>query len=137
MTLKTLGIGVGCVVLAFGLGWYVGASGRAALANEVEQTTLRADAAEVRASIQDARLSLGDSNFGEARRAIQRARLLAQRVEARLRRLGQADRAGGVQAVIARLDDADRLSGSLDAGAAGAAAEALRTLESSVPTVGP
>ena len=137
MTLKTLGIGVGCVVLAFALGWYVGASNRADLAAQLEQTMLRADAAEVRASIQDARLSLIDSNFGEARRAIQRARAIAQRGDARLRTLGQPDRAAGVQDVITQLDEADGLSAALNPTAADTAAAALRTLESSVPTVGP
>lgn len=134
MTLKTLGIVVGSVVLAFLLGWYVGASGRTALSLQLSQTTLAADATEVRASLLDARLSLAQSNFGDARRAIQRAQGAAQRVETRLRDLGQADRAAAAQTVLAHLGEADRLAAALDPGADQAVTLALRTLEASVAT---
>jgi hypothetical protein len=137
MTLKTLGIVAGSIVLAFGVGWYVGASGRAALSLQLAQTGLGADATEVRASILDARLSLAQSNFGDARRAMQRAQGAAQRVEVRLRELGQADRASGVQTVLAHLGEADRLATALDPGADQAAQQALRTLEASVTTTVP
>lgn len=137
MTLKTLGVVAGCAVLAFGTGWCTGASNRTSLALDLAQTALRADVAEVRASVLDARLSLTQSNFGDARRALQRASHYAEQVQARLSEVGQADRAGSLQVVLAHLADADRLSAALDAGAANAAAEALRVLESSVPLAGP
>lgn len=135
MTLKVLGIIAGGVLLAFGTGWCTGASSRTELAVQLNDTTIRADVAEVRASILDARLSLLQSNFGDARRAVQRAQAIADRLQVRLRETGQTDRAGAMETVITRLADADRLSGALDATASDAAAEALRTLEASVPVL--
>lgn len=137
MTIRTLGIVAGCVFLAFGAGWCTGASGRTDIALQLSETTIRADLAEVRAAILDARLSMSQSNFGDARRAVQRAQTVAERLQVRLRETGEADRAGAMQAVIARLGDADRLSGALDSTADAAAADALRTLEASVPVVTP
>lgn len=133
MTLRNLGIIAGCLLVAFGSGWYAGASGRTAISVQLNATTIRADVAEARAAILDARLNLADANFGDARRAVQRAQVLAERLQVRLRETGQSDRAGAMQAVITGLSDADRLSGALDATASNAAAEALRTLEASVP----
>jgi hypothetical protein len=135
MTLKTVGIITGCVLLAFGAGWCTGTSSRTALAVQLNETTIRADVAEVRASILDARVSLAQTNFGDARRAVQHASITAERLQARLRESGQSDRAGAVQAVLTRLQEADRLSGVLDPAASDAAADALRTLETSVPVV--
>lgn len=137
MTLKTLGIVAGCVILAFGTGWCTGASNRTSLVLDLSQATLRADVAEVRSSVLDARLSLTQSNFGDARRALQRASQFAERVQTRLGESGQADRAASLQVVSAHLTDADRLAAALDPAATDAAAEALRTLEASVPMVGP
>lgn len=137
MTMKALAIIAGCMVVAFGTGWCTGASNRTSLALDLAQATLRADVAEVRASILDARVSLTQSNFGDARRALQRAFQFAERVQAQLHEVGQADRARDVQLVLGHLSDADGLSGALDPAAAQAAAEALRTLEASVPLAGP
>ncbi len=133
MTLRTLGIVAGCVLLAFGAGWCTGTSGRTALSVQLNDVTIRADIAEIRAAVLDARVALSQANFGDARRAVQRAQTIAGQLQVRLRESGQADRAGAVQNVAARLADADRLSGALDAAAADAAADALRMLESSVP----
>jgi hypothetical protein len=137
MTLKTMGIIAGCVLLAFGVGWCTGTSSRTDLALQLSDTTIRADVADVRASILDARLSLTQANFGDARRAVQRAQAIAERLQVRLRETGRADRAGAMEAVITRLSDADRLSGALDGSASDAAADALRTLEASVPVQSP
>ena len=106
------------------------------MAVQLSDTTIRADVAEVRAAILEARLSVHQANFGDARRSLQRARTVAGQLQARLREVGQAARAGAVGDAIARLEDAERLSGSLDPAASDAAAEALRSLESSVPVTG-
>lgn len=133
MTLRTLGIVAGCLLLAFGAGWCTGTSGRTTLSVQLNDVSIRADVAEIRAAVLDARIALSQANFGDARRAIQRAQAIAGQLQVRLRESGQADRAGAVQNAATRLADADRLSGSLDATAAEAAADALRILESSVP----
>jgi hypothetical protein len=137
MTLKTLGIIAGGVVLAFGVGWCTGTSGRTEVSLQLSETAIRADVAEVRASVLDARLSFSQANFGDGRRAVQRARAVAEGLQVRLRETGRADRAGAVQAVLVSLDEADRLAGALDAAASDAAANALRQLETSVPVQGP
>ena len=133
MTLKTLGLVAGCVLLAFATGWCTGRSGRADLAVALNDTSNRADVAEMRAALLDAQLALAGANFGDARRAIQRAQVVGGQLQVRLREAGLADRAGAVQTVLTRLAEADRLSGALDGTAADAAADALRALESSVP----
>lgn len=137
MAVRTLGIIAGCVVLAFATGWCTGASGRTAISIALNETTVRADVAEVRAAVLDARLSLSEANFGDASRALQRARVVAERLQTRLRASGEADRVGALQTVTTRLGEADRLSGALDPGASAVAAEALRALEASVPVSGP
>lgn len=131
--MRTLGVVALAVLVTFGAGWFMGASGRTDIELQLADAMTRADVAEVRASVLDARLSLSLSNFGDARRSVQRAITVADRIQLRLRESGQSDRAAGVEAVLVHLREADRLSGALDAGAAHAAAEALRTLEASVP----
>lgn len=137
MTLRKLGIIAGGLLLIFGVGWFVGASGRSALQVQLNDAAIRADVAEVRAAILDARLSLTVANFGDARRSVQRASVIAERLQTRLREGGQSDRAGAMQGVVTSLAEADRRSGALDATASDAAADALRTLEASVPVAAP
>jgi hypothetical protein len=133
MTLRTLGYVAIALVVAFGTGWCSGASGRRAVASELAQTAIRADISDVRAAVLDARFSLAASNFGDARRALQGAVVVTTRLQTRLTDAGFDDRAGLVDQVRQLLEDADRRSGALDAGAADVADRALRTLESSVP----
>ena len=121
MTLKTLGLVAAAVVAAFVVGWCTGSP--------------TPDARRVYAAVLEAQVSLTRSNFGDARRSLERARAVAVRLQERLREAGQTDRAGQLNAALAQLEQADHLSGALDAAAADAAAEALRTLEASVPTV--
>jgi len=135
MTLRALGYVAIALVVAFGSGWCSGAGGRRAVTAELAQTAIRADIADVRASVLDARFSLASSNFGDARRALQRAIVVATQLETRLADAGFDDRASTMSQVRQQLEDADRRSGALDAGAADVAAQALRTLESSIPTM--
>ncbi len=135
MTLRTLGLVAAAVVAAFVVGWCTGASNRTSLAVDLSNAGIRADLAEARAAVLEAQVSLTRSNFGDARRSLERARAVAVRLQERLREAGQTDRAGQLNAALAQLEQADQLSGALDAAAADAAAEALRTLEASVPTV--
>lgn len=136
MTLKTVGLIAAGVVVAFASGWCTGASNRTSLAVELSRAGIRADVSEVRAAVLDAQLALSRANFGDARRSLQRAHAITQQLRQRLRDAGQSDRAGGLGTVLAHLERADQLSGALDPTAVDAAAEALRTLESSVPTAG-
>lgn len=133
VTLRTVGIVAGCVAVAFATGWCTGASGRTAISTQLGETQIQADVAETRAAVLDARLSLSQSNFGDAQRALQRATTVAERLQTRLRETGQSDRVGSVQTVITTLGEAGRRSGALDGTASDLAADALRTLEASVP----
>ena len=134
MTLKALGYVAIALVVAFGSGWCSGAGGRRAVTAELALTAIRADIADIRAATLDARFSLASSNFGDARRALQRAIVVTTQLETRLADAGFDERASAVSQARQQLEDADQRSGALDAGAADVAAQALRTLESSIPT---
>ena len=133
MSLRTVGVVVALLLVVFAGGWFLGASGRNAVELQLADSDMRADVAEVRAAVLDARLSLTISNFGDARRSVQRAINLGDRIQRRLRETGQSERAGQVDAVLGHLRDADRQAGALDVSAAESAAQALRALEASVP----
>jgi hypothetical protein len=128
VNLKTvLGVAT-AMALAVLAGWMWGASGKAAVTLERRVSAERADFAEARADLLDARLSLLGSNFGDAAKSLDRARRIIADVQVRLRETGQAERAGRVEIVLSRVRDAERLAAALDRTAADAAAQALQAL---------
>lgn len=130
MSLKLIGSLVLALVVTFGIGWLAGASGRAAIEQQLLEAQERADFAQARALISDGRVSLFLVNFGDASRRFEEARGVVERVQKRLREVGQAERAGRLEIALTHLRDAQRLAASLDSSAQGAAAEALRALGS-------
>ena len=119
------------LVVAAGAGWFAGASGRAAVELARDRMELRAEFAESRALILDARLSLIHSNFGDAVERFQRARTLIGRVQTRVREIGQVEQAGRLEIALSHLADAQRLSATFDVARADAAAEeSLKALQS-------
>ena len=130
MSLKLIGSLVLALVVSFGIGWLTGASGKAALQQQLAAAEERADFAQVRALVGDGRVSLFLVNFGDASRRFEEARGMVERVQTRLRESGQAERAGRLEIALSHLKDAQRLAASLDSSAQGAAAEALRALGS-------
>jgi hypothetical protein len=133
MSMKGIGLAAGALVLAFGIGWTFGASGRADIEMARGAADMRAEVLGARASILDARLSLLAHNFGDARQHFRRAREGAQRMQTRLRETGEAERAGRMAIVLAHINDADRMAGAMDPGAQVAAAEAVSALDAARP----
>ena len=130
MSLKIFGWCVFAAAVVFGVGWYVGASGRDAVEQDRRDAVARAESAEARALILSGRVSLFQSNFGDASRAFESARAVVLREQTRLRQLGDAGRAGQLEVSLSQLREAQRLALALDAGAQGAAEQALRVIES-------
>lgn len=119
-------VAAGCV---FAAGWVTGASGRAA--SELGRLSAERDAAEshVRAAILAARVHLYTADFGQARARLREARAGALGVQAGLREIGLAERAGQVEIVLAHLSDADRLASAMNPDAQTRAADALAALD--------
>jgi hypothetical protein len=128
MTLKLVGWCALAVVLVFGAGWLAGSSGRASIDDERRLASSRADYAEARAFALEGRVSLFQSNFGEASRAFESARAIVEGAQARLRQAGDAAGAGQLEVALSQLREAQRLSLALDARAQQAADEAVRVI---------
>jgi hypothetical protein len=117
------------LVVALAGGWTLGASGRSAFVQERRAAEDRALFAEARALALDGRVSLFLVNFGDASTRFEEAHAVVERLQAAMRETGQAERAGGLEIVLAQLRDAQRLSAALDQSAQHSAAEALKALD--------
>jgi len=126
--LKTAGIIVIVALATIGGGWIWGAAGRADIDRARRAAEQRADFAEARARLLDARVGLFMMNFGDAGRAIDDTRGRVTALQTRLREGGQAERAGRLEIVLAHLGDAGRLTVGLDARAQAATDAALAAL---------
>ena len=129
MTLKIAGWATLALVVTFGVGWYVGASGSAALEQQRRDAVARADFSQARAFVLEGRVRLFQSNFGQANQAFDAARTIVIGAQTRLRQLGEAVRAGQLEVAIAQLREAQRLSLALDGAAQTAADDALRVID--------
>ncbi|MCC7007623.1 MAG: hypothetical protein IT184_02295 [Acidobacteria bacterium] len=114
MSLKLIGILLLSLVVAAGAGWMAGASGRSALELEQQRTVMRAEFAEARAQVLDGRVSLYQSNFGNAVERFQRSRDLIGQIQAQLRQMGLVDQAGRLEIAITHLSDAQQASAAFD-----------------------
>jgi hypothetical protein len=135
MSLKVFGWCLLATAVVLGAGWYAGASGRAAVELERRDAVARADIADARAQILAGRVSLFQSNFGDASRAFADAHAIVLRVQTRARQMGAVAEAGQLEVALAQLREAGRLSLALDAAAQPAAEQALRVLEAVSPAV--
>ena len=97
MTFKSALWGVLALVVSFGVGWLSGASGRTAAELTQQQSDVRVALAEARAQVLEGRVSLFQINFGDASRQFDLARTTVERLQTRLREMGQAERAGRLQ----------------------------------------
>ena len=111
--------------------WMYGASGRSDVEQARRAAVQRADLHEARALVLEGNVALFLSNFGEATKQFENARVVVERMQGALRETGQAERAGRLEIVLSHLRDAQRLAVSLDAGARSAADAALLALATS------
>src|SRR5579862_9710330 len=105
------------VVVALGLGFAWGASGRAALRHGVENTQQQLDLSEARGHILDARVSLYNVNFGDAQRQLEDAKAPLTRARDRMQADGKKDAADAFAAALKNVETAQRLASRLDQGA--------------------
>lgn len=117
------------VVVAGLAGWMIGASGASAREQARVAAVQSADMMEARAMVLAGRVSLYQSNFGDASQKFEAARAVVERVQTQLRETAQAERAGRLQIVIAHLRDAQSLAASFDASAHTPADEAIKGLQ--------
>ncbi len=129
MTLKLVGWSALALAVVFGAGWLVGASGRAEFEQGRREADARAEFAVARAYALEGRVSLFQSNFGQASRAFEAARAATASAQTRLRQLGDAGRAGQLEVALVQLGEAQRLALALDGAAQVAAEQAVRVID--------
>lgn len=130
MNPRTIGIIAAIVLGAAAAGWMYGASGKSEREEARRAATQRADLNEARALVLEGNVALFQSNFGDATKRFEAARVAVERMQTALRETGQAERAGRLEIVLSHLRDAQRLAVSLDANARNAADAALQALAS-------
>lgn len=118
------------VVVAFGLGFAWGASGRIALEHGLEDAQQQFDLLDARGHILDARVSLYNVNFGDAQRQLEDAKAPLSRARDRAQGEGKKDAAAAYSAALTHVQDAQRLASRLDQSANSHAGEALKSIQS-------
>jgi hypothetical protein len=124
---RTLGTGVALLV-ALGIGWVWGASGRLDISRSLELAELRDGLLEGRSAVLEARLDIYSVNFGEASRHLEMARSALRAADTRLNDLGRREDATQLKIALTRIDEAQRTAGQLSQDANSQAADAARTI---------
>jgi hypothetical protein len=128
ITKLVLGIFVGLLV-ALGVGWLWGASGRWAVGRALQAAELRSDLFEARSSVLAARVDLYNVNFGDASLHLEDAKGLLRHATEQLKSAGRTDDAKRLDPALAQIDEAQRLAGRLDQAANARAADAVKTID--------
>jgi C4-dicarboxylate-specific signal transduction histidine kinase len=116
------------LIVAAGIGYAMGGSGRFTLQNALDETRERLDIAEARGHLLEARVSLYNVNFGDASRHFEEAKAPLRRVRERLQRIGKNAAAGSIAAALAHAEEGQRLAGKLDQAANARANDALEAI---------
>ncbi len=130
MNFRRAGVAGLAFAVVLGAGWVWGASGKSSIDSERRELELRLDLSEARADALDARVSVSQQNFGDARRHLDDAQRVVLSAQTRWREVQQAERAGRLEVVLAHLRDASRLAAAFDAGAQNAIDQAVQALTS-------
>jgi hypothetical protein len=117
------------LVVAIGLGFAWGASGRVSAQRALTDMKQQLDLAEARGRILEARVSLYNVNFGDAQRQLEDAKAPLERARDRYQQDGKRDSAEGLSAALAHLQEAQRLAARLDQNANTRANEALKAVQ--------
>ena len=128
MMRRILGISVALLV-ALGVGWAWGGSGRSDINRALEIAELRDGLLEGRAAVLDARLDIYSVNFGEASRHLEAARSALRAVDTRLNGLDRREDAKRLEVALTRIDEAQRMAGQLNQDANALAADAAKTID--------
>ena len=127
--MKKILIIAAALLVALGVGWVWGATGKSDMSRALRMAELRDGLLRGRAAVLDARLDLYSVNFGEASRHLEAARTSLRAAEAQLNDLGLQDDAKRMQAAFTRIDEAQRLAGQLNQDANARAADAAKTID--------
>jgi hypothetical protein len=132
--LKRVLIVVVLVLVAFGLGFAWGASGRSTAQSALDGVLQQVDLSEARGRILEARVSLYNVNFGDAQRQLDDAKGPLTKARDRAQADGKKDAAAALTAALGHVVDAQRLAGRLDATANNQASEALKSIQTASST---
>jgi hypothetical protein len=127
--LKRVLIVVVLVLVAFGLGFAWGASGRSTAQSALNGVLQQVDLSEARGHILEARVSLYNVNFGDAQRQLDDAKGPLTKARDRAQADGKKDAAAALTAALGHVQEAQRLAGRLDASANNQASEALKSIQ--------
>lgn len=128
MAKLVLGIGVALLV-AFGIGWGVGHSGKSGISRALETAELRESLLDARGAVLTARVDIYNVNFGDASRHLEAARTAVRAAAVRLTDLGRLDEAKRLDAALTKIDEAQRMAGKLNQDANALAADAATTID--------
>jgi hypothetical protein len=117
------------LIVALGLGYAWGASGRFSVQHALDDARQQLDIAEARGRILDARVNLYNVNFGDASRNFEESKGALRRVKERYQDAGKSDAATTIDAALKHVEEAQRLAGSLDQAANAKAGEALEAIK--------
>jgi hypothetical protein len=132
--LKTFGIVAVAILVAFGAGWLLGASGKASVSAERRALEERATIAEARLALIDARANLEAKKFDDVPKELERARELAADLQVKLRETSQPERAGHLEIVLAHVRDAQRMTAAQAQSAQDAVTQAIDALKNLAPS---
>jgi hypothetical protein len=126
---KKILIWLASVLVALLAAFLWGASGKAGLEDALERSTLRGSLLDARGGVLTARIALYNTNFGDASRSLEEARIATERAIERLRMAGREDDAKQLEAAIVPVRDAQQLAGKLDLAANSRAADAEKVID--------
>jgi hypothetical protein len=127
--MKLAGIGLVALIVAVGLGFAWGASGRSAAQDALAGLHQQLDVAQARGAILDARVSLYNVNFGEAQRQLEEAKTPLARARDRATAEGKKEAADGFSTALTKIQEAQGLAAKLDQSANSRAGEALKAID--------
>jgi hypothetical protein len=117
------------LLVALGVGYWWGASGRGAAQQALDDVRQQVDLADARGHILEARVSLYNVNFGDAQRQLDDAKAPLTRARDRAQAQGTRASADALTTALARVQEAQRLAGRLDQNANNQANEALKAIQ--------
>jgi len=116
------------LIVAAGIGYAMGGSGRFTLQTALDEARERLDVAEARGQLLEARVSLYNVNFGDASRHFEESKAPLRRLRDRFQRLGKNAAASSIGAAMAHVEEGQRLAGKLDQAANSKANDALEAI---------
>lgn len=122
----------GALIVAVGIGYAMGGSGRFTLQNALDETRAQLDIAAARGHLLEARVSLYNVNFGDASRHFEESKAPLRRVRERFQTIGRNAAAGSISAALEHVDEGQRLAGKLDQAANAKANDALEAIRVAV-----